>query len=165
MRVYGWRATAAVTVGVLMLLVALGITFNIIETPVEEYASVAEARAAGAFQRGWLPDFLPPNATHLREVHDIDTNQRWLTFTAPLPELHTLTLRFTPLPYQAARRTAVDRPLRAGGAWPMELSKRFWHTPRSTRLLSYHFNKDDEYCLAIEWLTGRAWGWSCQPGG
>lgn len=162
MRIHGWHAAFAGTVGVLILLIAMGTAITIIETPIDEYSSIAEARAAGAFERGWLPDFLPPGAIHLREVHDIDTNERWLAFTAPLPELHTLTLRLSPLSYEDARRTAVDRPWRVASDWPPELSATIWHTPRSTDLLSYHFSSEAGYCLAIEWRTGRAWGWSCR---
>jgi hypothetical protein len=28
--------------------------------------------------------------------------------------------------------------------------------------MGYFRSRDDAYCLAIEWQTGRAWGWSCR---
>ena len=154
-----WQA-AAIGVAAVVFVVA-GRALTIYETPVEEYSSLAEARAAGAIDRGWIPDFLPPSATHLRQVSDLDTNERWLAFMAPLPELRAMASRLAPLSYEDARRTAVDRSWVVGGDWPPELSKRFWHTPRSTSLLSYHISKAERYCVAIEWRTGRAWGWSC----
>ena len=33
------------------------------ETLEANYATLAEARAAGAVARGWVPDWLPPSAT------------------------------------------------------------------------------------------------------
>jgi hypothetical protein len=156
------RRWKAVVVGVAaILLVVSARACTVYETPVEEYSSLAEARAAGAIDRGWIPDFLPANATHLREVHRIDSNNRWLAFMAPLPELRAMASQLAPLSYENARRTAVNRSWVVGGDWPPELSKWFWHTPRSTSLLSYHISKDEGYCVAIEWRTRRAWGWSC----
>jgi hypothetical protein len=156
------RRWEAIVVGVaVVLLVVAERACTVYETPVEEYSTLAEARAAGTIARGWIPDFLPPNATHLREVHEIDSIERWLAFTAPIPELRTMASRLAPLSYEDARRTAVHRSWVVGGDWPPELSKRFWHTPRSTSLLSYHISRAEQYCVAIEWRTGRAWGWSC----
>jgi len=154
-----WEAAAVGVLAVVLIVAERACT--VYETPVEEYSSLAEARAAGAIERGWIPDFLPPNATHLREVHEIDSIERWLAFMAPLPELRAMASKLAPLSYEDARRTAVGRSWVVGGDWPPELSKRFWHTPRSTSLLSYHVNKAERYCIAIEWRTGRAWGWSC----
>jgi hypothetical protein len=165
LRVTGWRAAVAGLVGVILVLLGLGAAMSILETPVEEYSSFAEAREAGAVERGWLPSFLPPHATHLREAHNIDTNERWIAFTAPPQELRIMVARFSILPYRNARATAVDRSWRVGGDWPPELSKTFWHTPRSTDLLSYHLSEEADYCVAIEWRTGRAWVWSCHRAG
>ena len=47
------------------------------------YATHAEAMAAGAVQRGWIPAWVPPEATDLREVHSVDTNESALVFTLP----------------------------------------------------------------------------------
>ena len=48
------------------------------------YATQAEAVAAGAVQRGWIPAWVPPEARHLREVHSVDTNESALLFTLPV---------------------------------------------------------------------------------
>src|SRR5690606_35713915 len=47
------------------------------------YPTQAEAVAAGAVQRGWIPAWVPPEATDLREVHNVDTNESALLFTLP----------------------------------------------------------------------------------
>lgn len=49
----------------------------------ERYATFTDARAAGAIERGWLPEFVPSSARDLRDVHDLDTNAQTLTFTVP----------------------------------------------------------------------------------
>jgi hypothetical protein len=50
------------------------------ETRVSHYATMAEARRAGAIERGWVPPFLPETTTSIRESHNIDTNETWGTF-------------------------------------------------------------------------------------
>ncbi len=38
------------------------------------YATIAEARADNLFDRGWLPDILPPSASSIRTSNDLDLN-------------------------------------------------------------------------------------------
>lgn len=40
------------------------------------FENVQEAREAGLFARGWLPDVLPAEAGPIEERHDVDTNAR-----------------------------------------------------------------------------------------
>lgn len=47
------------------------------------YATRAEAEADGAMRRGWIPVWIPPDATHLREVHNQDSNESALRFEIP----------------------------------------------------------------------------------
>ena len=47
------------------------------------YESRAEAEAAGAIARGWIPEWLPANASDIHEVHDLDTNEGALAFSLP----------------------------------------------------------------------------------
>ena len=132
------------------------------EFVVERYATRAEAEAAGAFRRGWLPTFLPASAVELNESHDLDTNERWLSFRADTTELRTLVARLETLPYLDARASASRRPWRAGRDWPPELDRAMLATPRSTTQLSYHISPSERYCLAVHWRSGYAYGWSCE---
>lgn len=52
-----------------------------LETQESSYATAALAREAGAVRRGWLPEFLPPSATDIREHHNLDTNAVILRFS------------------------------------------------------------------------------------
>lgn len=42
------------------------------------YASLADAREA--IDAGWIPRYLPASARDIRERHDIDTNEIWISF-------------------------------------------------------------------------------------
>jgi len=50
-----------------------------------KFTDVDEASEAGAFIRGWLPDWLPSNAVNIYEIHNLDTNVQ--AFSYQLPEI------------------------------------------------------------------------------
>lgn len=45
------------------------------------YGTYQQAVADGAVRRGWLPEWLPPTATNIREWHNVDTNATYVSFT------------------------------------------------------------------------------------
>ena len=47
------------------------------------YADAASARRAGAFDHGWLPEFVPDDATDISELHNLDTSVTWACFSNP----------------------------------------------------------------------------------
>ena len=47
------------------------------------YATRAEAIDAGAIKRGWIPTWIPAEATEFREVHKVDTSESALSFNLP----------------------------------------------------------------------------------
>jgi hypothetical protein len=49
----------------------------------QQYASRAEAEAAGAIEAGWVPTFTPASARRIREIHDLDTNDVCVRFELP----------------------------------------------------------------------------------
>jgi len=57
------------------------------------YDTHAEAVADEAIQRGWIPTWVPPTATNIHEAHNLDTNARALSFTAPNAKSVIETLR------------------------------------------------------------------------
>ena len=44
------------------------------------FTSTAAAEAAGAVARGWLPAILPPGATTIREIHNLDSGFSYACF-------------------------------------------------------------------------------------
>jgi hypothetical protein len=160
-RIPASRVAALVILGVILAGLAVGVATYVIELPVETYATFVEAETAGAIERGWVPAVLPRSATGIRAVQNLDTNARWLAFRAPPEDLRSMVHAFGPLSHAEARRTAVGRPWRVGGDWPPELSEPIVATPRNADGLGYYRHDTEAYCWAIEWPTGRAWGWSC----
>jgi hypothetical protein len=51
------------------------------ETFESRYFDWKEAKQDGAFERGWLPDWLPPSARDIKEIHNIDTNKGAFSFS------------------------------------------------------------------------------------
>lgn len=51
---------------------------EVVETTYPNFESAVNAKAMGDGK--WVPGFLPPSATSIREVHNIDTNEVWLFF-------------------------------------------------------------------------------------
>ena len=51
------------------------------ETFYVTYDTIEEARADGAFRRGWLPEWLPEDAHTIHETHDLDTNVLAFSFS------------------------------------------------------------------------------------
>ena len=80
---------------------------------------MADARRAGAVDRGWLPDILPERAANVRERHNIDTNETGCVFKLAAPE--ATTLRETLAPLKQSDLSA--RTVRAPGVewWPRVL--------------------------------------------
>lgn len=51
------------------------------ETSESVYPNFEAAIKAKAVGEGkWVPDFLPPSSTNIREKHNLDTNEQWLSF-------------------------------------------------------------------------------------
>jgi hypothetical protein len=45
------------------------------------FADVEQARAQGVFEKGWLPVWLPNQATEIHVYHDLDSNAQAITFS------------------------------------------------------------------------------------
>lgn len=43
------------------------------------YTNLQAAKAAGAIERGWIPEWMPQSSTNLREAHNLDTNRSSLS--------------------------------------------------------------------------------------
>jgi len=65
---------------VLATLVTAGCTDDVLDA---SYASRSEVEADGAIARGWVPEWLPAEATHIREVHNVHSSESALAFRLP----------------------------------------------------------------------------------
>jgi hypothetical protein len=78
------------------------------ETKEMSFETVAEAREAGLYVRGWAPDVLPDGAGPIEEAHDLDTNARCLAATMPSESLATVRAALEAEGF-VALSTAADR--------------------------------------------------------
>jgi hypothetical protein len=80
------------------------------------YASYAEADKAGAIDRGWVPEFLPRDASNITESHDVDVGRIAIAFDA---QENAFLAQFAALPRdqgsgaaEIAARTALAKEVR-----------------------------------------------------
>ncbi|HSC26285.1 MAG TPA: hypothetical protein VLD67_03370 [Vicinamibacterales bacterium] len=122
------------------------------------YATLNEARAAGAIERGWIPEGLPQGTHDIREAHDLDSNRRWGLFSFPHDQDGALRALLEPgeLSFDAL---ACDIPARIEW-WPVLLRGRLDDERiRATGLEAYRAASGD-LVFAVNWKQGRAYYWT-----
>ena len=80
------------------------------ETKQARYDTLAEARSAGLFSRGWAPDVLPEGAGPIAESHNLDTNARCFRATFSSDSLEVVR--------SALVKASFATDSRATAAWP-----------------------------------------------
>jgi hypothetical protein len=53
---------------------AVAFSLGACDVATDHYATLVDARADSLFQRGWLPDILPPSSHDIRTSNDLDLN-------------------------------------------------------------------------------------------
>jgi len=130
-----------------------------IDVVTEAYATLAEAQAAGAVERGWLPRGLPPGTRELRVAHDLDSNRRWGLFNFPPAEGDALRGLIGP---EISFDGLTCTPPRRIEWWPLLLREELnGEQVKATGLRGYAA-KDSDLILAINWAQGRAYYWTRQ---
>jgi len=146
-----FRLPAAVVIVVASMLAACSDR----DVVTESYATLAEAVAAGAVERGWVPRGLPPSAHELREAHDIDSNRRWGLFNfAPDDERH---LRRLLAETGQPSELTCNIPARIEW-WPLLLRGSIPRDGLSAAGLDAH-RTHDGLNLVVNWKQGRAYYW------
>ena len=142
---------------VLLLLLGASACRNL-DVVTESYATLEEARQAGAIERGWVPDGLPPGTTDLRDAHDLAANRQWGLFMFPHAEAGSLRRVLHPEEVSLTGRT-VDIPGRVEW-WPVLLRGSLDDEKiTSTGLRAYRSVRGDRLFL-VNWQQGRAYYWS-----
>ena len=83
-------------IAVVSLLVA-GCLWETIDT---SYESAEEVIDSGYLEKGWIPRWLPRDATDLQETHNIDSNASGLSFSIPRRESLELPIDCVPVAYE-----------------------------------------------------------------
>jgi hypothetical protein len=129
-----------------------------LEVVTASYATLAEARAAGAVQRGWVPEGLPAGTHELREAHDLDSNRRWGLFSFPPAQSDALR---SMLNSDEVNLTGVtcDIPRRIEW-WPVLLRGALDGDRIRTAGLSAYRARTGDLLFLVNWEQGRAYYWA-----
>ena len=67
---------------VIFIVLALGLIHWVkyINWSESHYRNMRAAQADTAVERGWIPEWLPVSTRDIRETHNLDTNQIWISF-------------------------------------------------------------------------------------
>jgi hypothetical protein len=68
------------------------------------YPTLQDARADRLFERGWLPDMLPPSASDIVTVNNLDLNRSRGQFSFTPPEFESFRELLSPLAPEGAAR-------------------------------------------------------------
>ena len=131
-----------------------------IEVVTATYATLAEARQAGAIANGWMPQGLPEGAHDIREAHDLDTNRRWglFSFSGADHDAMRALLTIEELP---PGRLSCDVPGRIEW-WPVLLRGTVdREAVRAAGLRAYR-TRAGRLVFAVNWNQGRAYYWTEQ---
>ena len=143
-----------------VLLIAVALVLSAcrdVDVVTESYATLDEAIADGAIERGWIPRVLPPGARDIREAHDLDSNRRWGLFN------------FTPADAAALRDTIGPEISLAGHScnpprriewWPLALRQRLNADQIAATGLRAYAVREGELIVAVNWNQGRAYYWT-----
>lgn len=122
------------------------------------YASMAEARQAGAVERGWVPGNLPDNAYELRAAYDVDdASRRWGLFNFREAD-HAALRAILATGDVSIAGVAMDIPPRIEW-WPVQLRGRLDEERILATGLQAHRSRDGALTLLVNWNQGRGYYW------
>lgn len=103
------------------------------------YNTQAEAMQSGLVKRGWLPDWLPAQATNISELHNIDTNTVVIWFDLPAKALPALLERCQPAqnppsPHVRSSRVRIPKP----GTGQIYACDQYFMQPQKGRVLLWN---------------------------
>jgi hypothetical protein len=129
-----------------------------INSQTNSFATLAEARQAGAIERGWIPEGLPPGSHELREAHVPGTSRRWGIVNFPPAEGGTLRALLAP------DETSMDGfrceiPARIEW-WPVMLRGDLNGSRLTSIGLRGYRAKSGDLFFAVNWDQGRAYYWA-----
>ena len=142
-----------------LVLVALPITgaCRDLEVVSASYATLNEARRAGAIERGWIPQGLPAGTYEIREAHDLDSNRRWGLFSFPPSDAAGLKKLLRP-DEASLEGVRVDIPARLEW-WPVLVRGALDADQIRTTGLRAYRTKNGELVVLVNWDQGRAYYW------
>jgi hypothetical protein len=131
-----------------------------INSQTNSFATLTEARQAGAIAQGWIPEGLPGGSYDLRAAHVPGTRQRWGIVNFPQPEADSLRALLR------AEEISVDglnahTPGRIEW-WPVVLRGNLDNRRIAATGLRNYQAKEGDLIFAVNWAQGRAYYWAAQ---
>ncbi len=142
-----------------VLALVIGLVCSCSDTETNAYATRAEAEAAGAIARGWVPRGLPDSAYEIREVHDVDSNQRWGLFNFAAADRDALRRILTPEEVSIAGVRSEPPPARIEW-WPLIFRRDADPEQLKSAGLQAYRARDERLIVVVNWNQGRAYYWS-----
>lgn len=131
-----------------------------INSQTHSYATLDEARKAGAIHQGWLPDGLPPGAYEIRVAHVPGGTRRWGLFNFPPDEGPVLKGVLAPEEVDLDGQR-MDIPARIEW-WPVALRGTLDGEQLGLTGLRGYRTRDGALLVAVNWNQGRAYYWHTQ---
>ena len=122
------------------------------------YATMGEARTAGAIERGWVPATLPADAYELRAAYDVEGPRRWGLFNFRPADEPFLRQALAPQEVSVAGRE-MDIPPRVEW-WPVQLRGRLDENRILATGLRAYRSKDGVFTFLVNWKQGRGYYWA-----
>ena len=129
-----------------------------IKSQTNSYATLAEARQAGAIANGWIPEGLPTASHDIREGHVPGTSHHWGLFEYPVADEGILRGLLSPneIPAEGLR---PDVPARIEW-WPRMLREPIDGGQLASTGTRLYKSRSGELMFAVNWKQGRAYYWS-----
>lgn len=151
----GSRGLGAVAVALALTAACAGIN-----SQTNAFSTLAEARQAGAIEKGWVPDGLPEGSHDLREAHLPGSPLRWGIVNFPpreAPALRELLQDEISLQGQHC-----DMPKRIEW-WPIEMRGELNGERLAATGIKGYRAKSGGLLFAVNWDQGRAYYWVAGP--
>lgn len=150
------RVVCGAVVGAVMVMAS---ACSGIKARTNSFATLAEAREAGAISRGWIPDGLPPASHDIRVAYVPDGPQRWGIVNFPQAEAQALETLLAG--EMSLRGVECDVPRRIEW-WPIVLrgdldAQRI----QETGLRAYR-TRQGNLIFVVNWNQGRAYYWHAE---
>ena len=129
-----------------------------INAQTNSFATLAEARDAGAIAKGWMPEGLPPGSHDIREGHVPGTRERWGIIDFPQSEESSLRalLQSDEISLNGQR---CEIPGRVEW-WPLMLRGALDGARLAATGLHAYRAKEGNLIFAVNWSQGRAYFWT-----
>lgn len=129
-----------------------------INAQTNSFATLAEARQAGAIAKGWIPEGLPAGSHDIREAHVPGTHERWGIIDFPQSEEASLRALLQPDEISLdGQRCEIPGRIEW---WPLMLRGTLDGARLSATGIRAYRAKTGGLMFAVNWSQGRAYFWS-----